>query len=74
VRKLCVDRDFESGGQLVVVWDTLTHMRKLNTCFLVLMVTEKKITAKIKLEILIIIHKLGAPWKNLLKTVFGLNH
>ncbi|KAF6030891.1 hypothetical protein EB796_010777 [Bugula neritina] len=29
VRKLCVDRDFESGGQLVVVWDTLTHMRKL---------------------------------------------
>jgi len=29
VRKLCVDRNFESGGQLVVIWDTLTHMRKL---------------------------------------------
>ncbi|KAF6040187.1 hypothetical protein EB796_001513 [Bugula neritina] len=29
VRQLCVNRNFESGGQLVVVWDTLTHMRKL---------------------------------------------
>ncbi|KAF6022362.1 hypothetical protein EB796_019282 [Bugula neritina] len=29
VRKLCIDRNLESGGQLVVVWDTLTHMRKL---------------------------------------------
>jgi len=26
VRQLCVNRNFESGGQLVVVWDTLTHM------------------------------------------------
>jgi len=29
VRKLCLDKNLESGGQLVVVWDTLTHMRKL---------------------------------------------
>ncbi|KAF6018367.1 hypothetical protein EB796_023338 [Bugula neritina] len=28
VRKLCVDRNLGSG-QLVVAWDTLTHMRKL---------------------------------------------
>ncbi|KAF6017305.1 hypothetical protein EB796_024372 [Bugula neritina] len=28
VRKLCVNRDLDSG-QLVVAWDTLTHMRKL---------------------------------------------
>ncbi|KAF6036179.1 hypothetical protein EB796_005514 [Bugula neritina] len=28
VRKLCLDRNLDSG-QLVVVWDTLTHMRKL---------------------------------------------
>ncbi|KAF6028699.1 hypothetical protein EB796_012979 [Bugula neritina] len=57
VRKLCVDRDFESGGQLVVVWDTLTHMRKLYL-FPGLMAIGKKITTKIILEILIIIHKL----------------
>ncbi|KAF6039057.1 hypothetical protein EB796_002635 [Bugula neritina] len=29
VRKLCLEKNLESGGQLVVVWDTLTHMRKL---------------------------------------------
>ncbi|KAF6041122.1 hypothetical protein EB796_000569 [Bugula neritina] len=29
VRKLCLDKNLESGGQLPVVWDTLTHMRKL---------------------------------------------
>jgi len=33
----------------------------------------KKITTKILLEIVIIIHKLSAPWKTRRKTVFGLN-